>query len=85
MKLVPAVPAAVRSVPALTRAARLLLARLRHGRPGRLAARLGGGLVLAETAFHSGAGPAPITGTMTGIITWLALAARADVAPPPGR
>lgn len=85
MKLVPAVPASVRSVPALIQAARLLLARLRHGRPWRLAARIGGSFVLAEIAFHSGAGPAAITGTMAGIVIWLALAARADVAPPPGR
>jgi hypothetical protein len=46
---------------------------------------MGGGFVLAEVAFHSGAGPAAIAGTMAGIITWLAFAARADVAPPPGR
>jgi len=82
MKLVPAV---VRSVPALIHAARLFLARLRHGRPWRLAARIGGGFMLADAAFHSGAGPAAITGTMTGIVIWLALAARADLAPPPGR
>jgi hypothetical protein len=73
------------AVPALIQAARLVPARLRHGRPWRLAARMTGGFVLAEAAFHSGAGPAAITGTMTGIITWLAFTARADVAPPPGR
>ena len=82
MKLVPAV---VRSVPALIHAARLFLARLRHGRPWRLAARLGGGFVLAEAAFHSGAGPAAIAGTLAGITVWLAFAARADIAPAPGR
>jgi hypothetical protein len=87
MKLVPAVPvpAAARSVPALTRAARLIPARLRHGRPGRLAARTAGTFALAEAAFHSGAGPAAIAGTLAGIITWLGFAARPDVAPPPGR
>jgi hypothetical protein len=78
MKLIPAVPV-------LIQAARVLPARLRHGRPWRLAARTGGGFALAEVAFHSGAGPAAIAGTMAGIITWLAFAARADVAPPPGR
>ena len=72
-------------VPALIQAARLVPARLRHGRPWRLAARIAGGLVLAEVAFHSGAGPAAIAGTLAGIIIWLAFAARADVAPPPGR
>lgn len=73
------------TVPALVRSARLLPARLKHGRPWKLTARIGGGLMLAEVAFHSGAGPAAITGTLAGIIIWLALAARADVAPPPGR
>jgi hypothetical protein len=80
MKLIPAVP-----VPALIQAARLVPARLRHGRPRRLAARIGGGFLMAEVAFHSGAGPAAITGTMAGNLIWLAFAARADVAPPPGR
>jgi hypothetical protein len=73
------------AVPALIRSARLVPARLRHGRPGRFAARIAGGLMLAEIAFHSGAGPAAITGTLAGAITWLAFAARADAAPPPGR
>jgi len=73
------------AVPALSRTIRLLPSRLRHGRPGRLAARIGGGLLLAEIAFHSGAGPAAIAGTLAGIVVWLGFAARADVAPPPGR
>jgi len=72
-------------VPALAGTVRLYLSRVRHGRPGRLAARIGGGLVLAEIAFHSGAGPAAIAGTVTGIVIWLGFAARADVAPPPRR
>jgi hypothetical protein len=66
-------------------AVRLSLTRLRHGRPGRLAARASGGLLLAGLAFHSGAGPAAIVGTLTGIAVWLGFAARADIAPPPGR
>jgi hypothetical protein len=75
----------IRSVPGHRRAARLVPARIWHGRPGRLTARITGGFVLAEITFHSGAGPAAITGTLAGIVTWLALAARADIAPPPGR
>jgi hypothetical protein len=82
MKTIPAVPAKIRS---LTQAARLVPARLRHGRPWRLAARTGGGFMLAEIAFHSGAGPAAITGTMAGITIWLAFTIRADLAPPPAR
>jgi hypothetical protein len=76
------IPARIRD---LTWAARLIPARLRHGRPGRLAARTAGSFVLAEVAFHSGASPAAITGTLAGITIWLAFTARADVAPPPGR
>jgi len=75
----------IRSVPRHKRAARLVPARIRHGRPGRLAARIAGGFVLAEIMFHSGAGPAAITGTLAGIVTWLTFTARADIAPAPGR
>lgn len=60
-------------------------ARLRHGRPGVLAARLAGAGILAEITLHSGAGPAPAAGTLTGIVTWLVLTARGDFAPPSGR
>ncbi len=74
------------AVPALIRPIRLMSARLRHGRPAVLAARILGAFVaLAGITLHSGAGPAPVTGTLTGIVTWLALTARGDVAPPPGR
>jgi hypothetical protein len=72
------------AVPALLRAARPVPARLRHGRPWRLAARLAGALLLTAAASHSGGGPAAITGTITGIATWLAFTARTDIAPPPG-
>jgi hypothetical protein len=73
------------AVPALIRPARLMPARLRHGRPAVLAARILAAFALAGITLHSGAGPAPVTGTLTGIVTWLALTARGDVAPPPGR
>ena len=69
----------------LAASARLLLARLRHGRPLVLAARILAGLALAGITLHADAGPAPEAGVLAGIITWLALTARRDVAPPPGR
>jgi hypothetical protein len=65
------------------RAIRLAPVRVRRGRPVILGLRLLGGLMLAEAVLHSGAGPAPIAGTLAGIATWLALTARADLAPPP--
>jgi len=73
------------AIPALLQAARLVPARVRHGRPGRLAARVTGALLLADAAFHCGAGPAATAGTLAGIAAWLAFTARADLAPPPGR
>jgi hypothetical protein len=63
----------------------LLPARIGHGRPGRLTLRATGAVVAALLAWHSGAGTPPITALLTGIGTWLALTARADLAPPPGR
>jgi|GEM_PF-2661299 len=66
-------------------AIRLALARVRHGRPGTLALRTAGALIPAGAALHSGAGPAPVVGTVTGIAICLALTARGDLAPPPGR
>jgi hypothetical protein len=58
---------------------------MRHGRPVRLAGRVLAALLLAVIVLHSGAGPGPIAGTLTGIVTWLVLSARGDLAPPPGR
>ncbi|MGI9004930.1 MAG: hypothetical protein ACR2FU_01795 [Streptosporangiaceae bacterium] len=66
------------------RAAGLLAARIRHGRPVTLAARTLLGFLLAVAVLHSGAGPA-VAGTLAGIVLWLALTARGDLAPPPGR
>ena len=67
---------------AAVRAVRLVPARIRHGKPGRLTLRTAAALALAEAAVRSGAGPAPIAGMLTGIITWHLLTARADLAPP---
>jgi hypothetical protein len=63
----------------------LLAARLQHGRPLGLAARILGAAALAQITLHSGAGPAPEGGVLAGILTWLALTLRGDLAPPPGR
>jgi hypothetical protein len=79
-----AVPAARPRV-SLWRAAALVPARIRHGRPGRLAVRIAAAAALAFLVTHTGAGTAPIAGLLTGIGTWLVLTARGDLAPPPGR
>src|SRR5579859_566809 len=65
--------------------ARWLPARIRHGRPARLALRLLAAAILAILTAISGAGAPAIVGVLTGIATWLLLSARGDLAPPPGR
>jgi len=72
-------------VPGPAGPARLVLTRLRHGRPLVLAGRLLGGFALAQITLHAGAGPAPAAGVLAGIITWLAIASHGDIAPPRGR
>ena len=79
----PAHPAPSSRTRAAVRAVRLVPARIRHGRPGTLALRTTAALALAEATLHSGAGPAPAAGALTGIATWLALTARSDLAPAP--
>jgi hypothetical protein len=79
----PARPAPLSRSRAAARAARLIPARIRHGRPGRLTLRTTAALALAEGAAHSGAGPAPAAGALAGVATWHMLTARADLAPPP--
>jgi hypothetical protein len=63
----------------------LVPARVRHGRPARLAARTVAAAALALLVLHTGAGTPPVAGLLTGIGTWLVLTARGDLAPPPGR
>jgi hypothetical protein len=79
-----AVPA-VRARVSPWRAAALIPARVRHGRPGRLAQRVVAAVVLAVLALHTGAGTPAIAGIIIGIGVWLAATVRADLAPPPGR
>jgi len=74
-------------LPGALRAVWLRLSRLRsriwHGRPVRLALRvLLAGAVGAGTAVIAGARPAT-PALITGAVTWLALTARHDLAPPP--
>jgi hypothetical protein len=63
----------------------LVPARIRHGRPARLALRIVAAAGAALLAWHSGAGTPAVAALLTGIATWLMLTARADLAPPPGR
>ncbi len=88
-RAVPAAPPPGRAVPQPAgRAVRWLAlgpARIRHGRPRILGLRVLVEALLAVITLHSGAGPAPIAGTLTGTAIWLALTARGDLTPPPGR
>ncbi len=85
------IPPAAAQVPAARprvspwRAALLVPARIRHGRPARLALRVLAAAALAFAVLHAGAGTPPAAGLITGIATWLILTARGDLAPPPGR
>ena len=63
----------------------LVPARIRRGRPLRLLLRIAAAAVLALIVVHSGAGTPAVAGLITGIVTWLVLTARGDLAPPPGR
>src|ERR1039457_240456 len=67
------------------RALTLIPARIRHGRPGRLALRILAAAVLSLLVLHSGAGTPPVAGLLVGIATWLILTSRGDLSPPPGR
>jgi hypothetical protein len=80
----PAAPAA-RWRQSWWRAAALIPARIWHGRPARLAARIVAGVVLAVLALHTGAGAPATAALVTGIGVWLVLTVHADLAPPPGR
>jgi hypothetical protein len=63
----------------------VLPARVRYGRPGRLAARILAAAVTSAAAWLSGAGTPAIAGVLALAVTWLVLTARGDLAPPPGR
>jgi hypothetical protein len=67
------------------RAVALVPARVRHGRPVRLALRAAAAVALGFLAVRTGAGTPAEAGLVTGAGTWLVLSARGDLAPPPGR
>jgi len=69
----------------VARTVALLAARIRHGRLGRLAVRLLAAVLLGLIAVRSGAGGPAVAGVVTGLMVWLALTVRGDLAPPPGR
>jgi curved DNA-binding protein CbpA len=59
-------------------------ARIRRGRPGRLALRvLAAAAASAAAMAAAGSGPAG-PALVTGVLTWLVLTVRQDLAPPPG-
>jgi hypothetical protein len=84
---VAAAPRPAARVPARRLAHSLLLvpARIRHGRPWRLAVRVLAAAVLGVAAARSGAGGPAAAGMVAGLAIWLALTVRGDLAPPPGR
>jgi hypothetical protein len=74
----PGVPGRRRPLPGLAR----LPARIRHGRPARLALRLAV-VAAASVAAVAVAGWTPASAAViTGVLTWLLLTARHDLAPP---
>ncbi len=62
-----------------------LPARVRLGRPGRLAVRAVVAVLACLAALRVSAGDPAGPGLVTGITTWFLLSGRGDLAPPPGR
>lgn len=69
----------------LLRAATLIPARIRHGRPARLLTRAVVAAVLSVLALHAIPGQASGPAVVTGLAVWFLLTVRGDLAPPPGR
>lgn len=67
------------------RSAVLLPARVRHGRPGRLAIRTLVAAAATALAATVTAGAPSAPATVVGCLLWWAVTARGDLAPPPGR
>jgi hypothetical protein len=63
----------------------LLPARIRHGRPRRLAARAGIATAITLAAFYLIPGIPAEPAVVAGAVLWWVLTARGDLAPPPGR
>ena len=85
----PAVPAAGPPPAASARPGRLLAAvwqlpaRIRHGRPLRLAIRALAAALLSVVVLHLIPGQPAAPALVTGLITWFLLTGRSDLAPPP--
>ena len=69
----------------LIRAARLVPARIRHGRPWHLLLRALAAAVLSLVVVHLLPGQPSGPAVVTGLAIWFVLTARGDLAPPPGR
>jgi hypothetical protein len=69
----------------IVRAALLLPARIRHGRPVRLLLRAIVAALLSLLVLRLVPGQPSGPAVVTGLITWFVLTARRDLAPPPGR
>ena len=81
----PAAPLPVSPGGRLLRAARLVPARIRHGRPWHLLARALAAAVLSLLVVHLLPGQPSGPAIVTGLAIWFVLTARGDLAPPPGR
>jgi hypothetical protein len=69
----------------IVRAALLIAARIRHGRPLRLLARAVVAALLSLLVLRLVPGQPSGPAVVTGLITWFVLTGRGDLAPPPGR
>ena len=81
----PAEPGPARPGTAAWRALVMLPARVRHGRPLRLAARAAIAAAVALLAVTVIPGNPAVPAVAAGAFLWLAFTARGDLAPPPGR
>jgi hypothetical protein len=78
-------PPAAAPATAVLRWLAILPARVRHGRPLRLAARAIAAAAVALTGLAVIPGTPSAPAIVAGCALWLAFTARADLAPPPGR
>ena len=69
----------------LVRAARLVPARIRHGRPWHLLARALAAALLSLLVVDLLPGQPSGLAVVTGLVTWFIFTGRGDLAPPPGR
>lgn len=67
---------------AVARQVVMLPARIRHGRPGRLALRVLAAVIAGSLVFLPHTGTPATAGLLTGIGTWLLVTGRSDLAPP---